>query len=166
SLPKTHPGVATSGEVRAHSGSPRSTNACRKNLELVYDVIPAIDIKGFAGDKLCRIVREEGGRGADVVDADEAASGSLCLRFVKQLVKFGDSGGGASRKRSGRNGVDANSLWAKFGRHVADCAFQRRLGDAHDVVVFHDHLPAVIGHREQRSAPAYQRLGKMSHANE
>jgi hypothetical protein len=44
---------------------------------LVYDVIAAIDIKGFAGDKLCRIVREEGGRDADVVDADEAASRSL-----------------------------------------------------------------------------------------
>ena len=46
-------------------------------LVLVYNVIPTIDIKGFACDKLCPIVREESGRDADVVDADEAASRSL-----------------------------------------------------------------------------------------
>jgi hypothetical protein len=44
---------------------------------LVYNVIPTIDIECFACDKFCAIVREEGGREADVVDADEAASRSL-----------------------------------------------------------------------------------------
>jgi hypothetical protein len=48
-----------------------------RNRALVYDVIPTIDIKGFAGDELCRIVRQKGGRNADVVDTDQAASGSL-----------------------------------------------------------------------------------------
>src|SRR6516165_6362855 len=48
----------------------------------------------------------------------------------------------------------------------ADRAFERRLGDAHDVVVLHDHLAAVIRHREERPAFAHQRLRQVRHANE
>src|SRR5262249_15159654 len=49
---------------------------------------------------------------------------------------------------------------------IADRAFERRLGDAHDVIVLNDHLAAVVGHREERAAFAHQRLRQMRHANE
>ena len=43
--------------------------------------------------------------------------------------------------------------------------FQRSLGNTHNVVVLNDHLAAIIGHGEERSAFAHQRLGEMRHAN-
>ena len=70
-------GVATSIESSKPLSVGTKHNARPEHIELVYDVIAAIDIKGFASDKLCRIVREEGGRDADVVDAHEAASRSF-----------------------------------------------------------------------------------------
>ena len=111
-------------------------------------------------------MRQEGGGGAHVIDADQAARGCLRLRLVEQRVELGNARGGARRERSGRDRVDANALRAELGRDVADRAFERRLGDAHDVVVLHHHLAAVIGHREQRAALAHQRLGQMRHADE
>jgi hypothetical protein len=58
-------------------------------------------------------------------------------------------------------------LGPQFGGEVAHRGFQRRLGDAHDVVILHHDLAAVIvGHREQRVAHAHQRLGEMRHADE
>ena len=62
--------------------------------------------------------------------------------------------------------MDANTFGAELGRDVAHCAFKRGFGNAHDVIVFNDHLAAVITHREQRSALAHQRFGQMRHANE
>src|SRR5271163_3190992 len=62
--------------------------------------------------------------------------------------------------------MDANALGAQFGGDVTHGTFQRRFGDAHDVVVLHHHLAAVIGHREQRAALAHQRLGEVRHADE
>src|SRR6478735_3608701 len=50
--------------------------------------------------------------------------------------------------------------------HLADRALKRCLGHAHDVVVLHHHLAAIIGHREERAALAHQRLSEMRHANE
>src|SRR5205809_577591 len=57
----------------------------------------------------------------------------------------------------------ANTLRPEFGSHVSNCAFERRLGYSHDVVVLDDHLAAVIGHRKKSAAAAHQRLGQASH---
>jgi hypothetical protein len=54
----------------------------------------------------------------------------------------------------------------ELGRDVAHRALQRRLGDAHDVVVRHHHLAAVIRHGEHRAAVLHQWLGEMRHAEE
>lgn len=54
----------------------------------------------------------------------------------------------------------------EFGRNVADRRFKRGLGHPHHVVVLHDHLAAVIGHREHRAAVLHQRLGEMRHPHE
>ena len=62
--------------------------------------------------------------------------------------------------------MNADALGPELGGHVAHRAFQRRLGDAHDVVVLHDHLAAVVAHGEERAAVLHQRLGEMRHADE
>jgi len=84
-LPRTHLGYPIAVETfTTLSGLARNINASvSQNFGLVYDVIAAIDIKGFAGDKLGRVVCEEGSSDANVIDTDEAANGSLRLRFVK-----------------------------------------------------------------------------------
>ena len=57
-----------------------------------------------------------------------------------------------------------------FGPSSADTylhrAFQRGLGNAHDVVVLHDRSAAVIRHRKEGSAFLHQWLGQMSHPKE
>jgi hypothetical protein len=44
------------------------------------------------------------------------------------------------------------SLLAEVDRQVAHARLERRLGDAHDVVVRHHLLGAVIGERQDRAA--------------
>src|SRR6516162_5385960 len=48
-------------------------------------------------------------------------------------------------------------------RDIAHRAFERRLGDTHDVVILHHHLAAVVRHREQRAAVRHQRFGEIRH---
>jgi hypothetical protein len=55
----------------------------RQNGPSIDDVIAAVDIERFAGDQARRIVGEERGGGADVVDADEAPRRRLRLRLVQ-----------------------------------------------------------------------------------
>ena len=62
--------------------------------------------------------------------------------------------------------MHANPLRSKLGGEVTNGAFQRGFGNAHNIVVLHDHLTAVIGHREERATFAHQWLGEMRHTNE
>src|SRR3974390_1735185 len=91
----------------------------------VDDVIAAIDINRVAGDETRRVVREEGGGGADVVDTDEAAGRRLGFRFVEQGVKFRDAGRRARRQRPGRDRIDADALRAEFGGNGPDSRLER-----------------------------------------
>ena len=61
--------------------------------------------------------------------------------------------------------MDANPFWPELGRQVAHRALQSGLGYAHDIVILHHHLAAVISHGEERAALAHERLGKVGHAN-
>ena len=49
-----------------------AARSCASPWSLVDDVIAAVDIERFAGDQPRRVVRQEGGGDADVVDADQA----------------------------------------------------------------------------------------------
>jgi hypothetical protein len=58
---------------------------------LINDVVAAIDVKSFTGDEPGGVVCKECSRNADVVDANEAAGGSLALRFFEQFVELRNS---------------------------------------------------------------------------
>src|SRR5262249_28962154 len=90
----------------------------------VDDLVCGIDIERLAGDEACRVVGEECGGDAHVVDADEAARRSLRARLLEQRVEFGNSRGRSRRQWPGRDGVHADSLWTQLGCHVAHAAFQ------------------------------------------
>src|SRR6187397_1695843 len=85
---------------------------------LVDDVIAAVDVEGLAGDQTGRVMRQEGRRGADIVDADETAGRRFRLRLVEQRVEFRDPRGCPGRERAGRDGMHANSLRSELGRDV------------------------------------------------
>src|SRR5262249_59985024 len=99
-------------------------------LPLVHDVVATVNVKRLAGDEAGRVVREEGGGGAHVLDADEAARRRFRFCLVEQRIKFGDARGGARGERSRRDGVHADALRAELGGDIADRALERRLGDA------------------------------------
>jgi hypothetical protein len=58
---------------------------------LINDVVAAIDVKSFTGDEPGGVVCKECSGNANVVDANEAAGGSLALRFFKQFVELRNS---------------------------------------------------------------------------
>src|ERR1700685_3029124 len=78
------------------------------DYHLVDDVIAAIDIKCFSGDKPCGIVGQEGSCHTHVLDADKTTRRRLGFRLVKQGVKFRNARGGARRKRPWRDSVHPN----------------------------------------------------------
>ncbi len=66
------------------------------------------------------------------------------------------------RTGPGRDGVDADLLLAEIPGEVLDGGVERRLRDAHHVVVRHRALAAEVGHRHDRAAARgrHQRLGR------
>src|SRR5881392_3721796 len=66
----------------------------------------------------------------------------------------------------GEMACHADALGSKLRCNITHRALKRRFGNAHDVVVLHDHLAAVIGYRKERPALAHQRLCQMRHADE
>src|SRR5262245_40762297 len=95
---------------------------------LIHDVVATVNVKRLAGDEAGRVVREEGGGDAHVLDTDEAARRRLRFRLVEQRIKFGNPRGGARGERSGRDGVHADALRAELGGDIANRALERRLG--------------------------------------
>src|SRR5215475_10562551 len=86
---------------------PTSSVTAPSRGELVDDVLAAVDIKRLAGDQARRVVRQERGGDAHIVDADEAAGRSLRLCFVEELVELWDARSCPRCQRSRRDGVHA-----------------------------------------------------------
>src|SRR6516225_9357951 len=89
-------------------GGKADIGACLANLattvpSLINDVISAVDVQRFTGDQPCGIVREKCCGHANVVNADKDLCGSLCLCFVQQRVKFGNTRSRPGRKWPRRN---------------------------------------------------------------
>jgi len=63
---------------------------------LIDDMVAAVDVKCLPGDKARRIVRQESGRNADVIDANKAERRGLLLCLLKHLIEFRNSGCRAS----------------------------------------------------------------------
>ena len=68
--------------------------------------------------------------------------------------------------RARRNGVDADVLGAEIGREIAHRGLERGLGDAHDIVVRHPFLGAVIGERQKRTAFGHELFGPLRDGRE
>ena len=86
---------------------PACSVAAPSRGELVDDVVATVDVKRLASDEALRIVREERGGDADIVDPDQAAGRSLRFRLVEQLearsLVATPSSKPWARRREGRN---------------------------------------------------------------
>src|SRR5262249_24634768 len=87
------PNAATSGGSIVDPAAMDEPSSCRSFviaclpglrswIRSVDDVVAAVDIERLSGDQLGRVVREEGGGDADVVDADQAAGRGGLARLV------------------------------------------------------------------------------------
>ncbi len=67
-----------------HATDRNADNGARgRSDRLIDDVVAAVNVKRFAGDQTRRIVREEGSRDSDIVDADKAPGRRLRFGLVE-----------------------------------------------------------------------------------
>jgi len=57
----------------------------------IADVVPAVDVGALARNQSGRAVSEKGGRGTDIIDADQALGRCPDSRHIKQGLEFRDS---------------------------------------------------------------------------
>ena len=120
----------------------------------------------LAGDPR-RQVRQQVKRGAaDILDGQRAAQGRMGALEIIHGARVADAGARQRANRAGGNGVDANIARAEVGGQIAHARFQRRLGEAHDVVIGHDARRAAIGQRQQRAAAVHHRGGALGDLGE
>ena len=120
--------------------------------ESTYSVVPVTFL---------RVVREQvGGRRADVVGVDVAVQRRALLDDRLHRREAGDRARRERAHRAGGDRVDADVLLAEVPGEVAHGRVERRLRDAHHVVVRHRALAAEVRHRHDRAAAArlHQRL--------
>src|SRR5690606_11990199 len=120
-------------------------------------VIAGIDVMNLAGDAARQVAQEIEAGAADVVDRDVALERRIVLVPFQNVAEIADPGGGERLDRPGRYGVDADLLAAEVDGEIAHRRLERRLGHAHDVVVRHDPLGAVIGEGEEAAAVRHHR---------
>ena len=125
------------------------------------DVIAGIDVMDLAGDAARQVGEQIDGGVADLVDGHVAAQRRVVLVPLQDVAEVADAGRRQRLDRPGRDRVDADVLAAEIGGEIAHRGFERRLGDAHHVVVRHPFLGAVIGEREQRAALRHQLFGAL-----
>src|SRR5271157_120044 len=103
--------------VCATQGKARSANRTARAAAFMFvsatgptclseDVVSAIDIDRFSSDQLGVIRRQDGGRDADILNADEVSQRSAFGGALKQLDEMVDAGRGARLHRPRRDGVD------------------------------------------------------------
>ena len=90
-----------------------------------------------------------------------AAQRRIVFVPFEDVAEIADAGGRQRLDRPGRDRVDADALLAEIFGHIAHARFERGFGDAHDVVVRHDFLGAVIGERQHAAAVRHHLLGAL-----
>ena len=115
----------------------------------------------LAGDGT-RQIREQIHRAvADFLCSHGAAHRRVVFVPLQNVAEIADAGRRQCLDRPRRNRVDANILLAEIGREIAHARLQRRLRNAHHVVMRHPFLGAVIGQRQDRAAVGQKLFGAL-----
>src|SRR3954452_22648510 len=117
------------------------------------DVEPAVDVDHLAGDGGAEVRREVCRGPAAVLDRDVGAERGQLVERPVELAEARDAPRGQGPDGPRRDRVDPDPVRTEVGREVPDRRLERRLGHAHDVVVGHDLLGAVVAEGDDRRAP-------------
>ncbi len=123
-------------------------------------------MQDLAGDAARHVGNEEHGGLADLLDRHGAAQRRVVLVPAQDVAEIADAGGGERLDRTGRDRVDANLRGAEIGGEILHARLQRSLRHAHDVVMRHPLLGAVIGQRQHGAAIGHQLLGALGDGGE
>src|SRR5690606_20161172 len=123
------------------------------------DVIAAVDVKDFAGNAAPELAEQVECGAADLLDRDVALQGSIELVPAQNVAEVADTGSGQRAHRPSRDRIDADAVGPEVGGEIAHARLERRLGDAHDIIVRHYALGAVIGEGEKAPALGHQLRG-------
>ncbi len=117
-----------------------------------------MDFAGHPGRK----VRQQVERSAtQFIERYAASERRVLLLESKHCARVADSGARERADRPGRDGVDADALAPEIDRQIPHGRLERRLGEAHDVVVRHGPFAAVEGQRQHRATVAHQPRGTL-----
>ncbi|CEG09918.1 ABC-type oligopeptide transport system, periplasmic component [Afipia felis] len=114
----------------------------------------------LAGDTTRQIRQQIQRRAAQFVERDAAAERRMLLLERKHRARIANAGARQRAHRPRRNRVDANAIAAEIGGEITSRGLQRRLGDAHYIVIRHHagraaecqrHHRAAIGHQLRRA---------------
>src|SRR4030095_5431409 len=116
------------------------------------DVIAAVDVVDLAGPAGGPPAQKIEPGTAHLVSGDVALQGRVQLVPSEDIPEIADARCCQRLDRAGGDGVAPEFLAAEVGSHVAYAGLERRLGHAHDVVMRHHALGAVVGEGEQAAA--------------
>ena len=103
---------------------------------------------------------------ADILDRHIAAQRRIKFVPLEDVAEIADAACCQRLDRAGGDRVDAHLLWTKVHRQIFDAGFQRRFGDAHDIVMRDDLFGAIIAQRQQRAAVGHHRQGALGDGGE
>src|SRR5882724_3731956 len=130
------------------------------------DVIAAVDVVNLAGDAGRQLAQEIESGAADIFGRDVALQRRVELVPFENIAKIADARRRQGLDRARGDGVDPDVLAAEVGGHIADAGFERRLGHAHDIVMRHHALGAVVGEGEQAAAVRHELDRPLRHRGE
>src|SRR5450830_925781 len=125
-----------------------------------------VHVDDVARDARGQVGQQEGRRIAHFLDRHVAAQRRVAGGKAQQLAEVLDAGGGQRLDGAGGNAVRADALLAQVFRQVAYRRFQRRLRQAHRVVVGDRAYGTQVRQGQQRRAFLQQRQGGLGHGRE
>src|SRR5476651_292484 len=167
-VPKLLPAMAASPRlvVVAEVGQQLRQRLGLGGLHHANDVIARIDMHDLTGHAAAEVGQQEQAGIADLLRRDVALERRIELVPLQDEREIADAGRRQRLDRTGRDGVDANALVAEIGREIAHARLEGCLGHAHDVVMRHHTLGAVVGERQQAAAGLHQRHGALGDGGE
>src|SRR5262245_49085011 len=152
-------------DIRASSVAVAGNRSNIRRARILHsdDVIAGVDMNNFAGHGSPEVRQQEERGISHFLYGHHPPKRRVVFVPPQNIAEVADPGGRQGLDRSGRYGIDPDILLAEIGREIANRGLERRLGNAHDVVMRHPFLGAIIGQGEDRAASAHQALGALCH---
>src|SRR5256885_5453901 len=127
-------------------------NRNSKMLSHSHYLVAAIDVDHLPGNRPGSIAREENPHRAQLGRLAAPLQRRVLLIMLQHRAEPADSARGKRVHRSRRNAIHPDFPGPKIVSEITSRGFEARFRHAHDVVMRHHFLGAVIGHRHDAAA--------------